>query len=78
MNILHAPIFSDTTLELTVTFLPFNMILDYELWQVAQRCRPGPGGDFLEIGVGWEQAKRGQEVRDCSLCSCFSLIGLGL
>lgn len=78
MNILHAPIFPDATLELTGTFLPFKMSLDYELWQVAQRWGPGPRGDFLEIGVGWEQGSREWEARDSGLCSCFSLIGLGL
>lgn len=53
MNILHAPIFPDAIPELTATFLPFNMILDYELWQVTRRWGPRPGGDFSEIGVGF-------------------------
>ena len=56
----------------------FQMSLDYELWQVAQRWGPGPRGDFSEICVWWKQGWMVREEREHSLCSCFNLIGLGL
>lgn len=59
--------------DLTGTFLALERSEDYEAWR---GCLEEVSGG-TERGFDWSWDEGGGEAKDSSLCSCFSLIGLG-